>query len=116
MQWRFAGVKAPDADQMRQRLTERYEQFAGALAEQPELERSTREQFNLVVDSITGLIESGALGPGPFIVTLTGNATAGHQPYPGEQQHLQLSVSGAQPTSNAQPGIAALSGARQEGT
>lgn len=75
------------------------------------LERSTREQFSTAADAITGMVESGALGEGPYSVTLTGHATARHSAIEGERQMLTIVVAGkftpAQRSASQQEGALA---------
>lgn len=100
--WRITAAEA-DVEQLRTRLEDEYGLIEPQVREHPTLQRSMREQFNLAVDATTGLIESGALGAGPYTVTLTGHATADHGQVEGERQFVSIDVSGATGLSSGQP-------------
>jgi hypothetical protein len=77
------------ADQLARYLRGAFDQ-----PDDPELERAFEEQYGLAVDAACMLIEAGAAGPGPFIVTLTGHATARHGAVDGQAQQITLSIAG----------------------
>lgn len=83
MSWSIYGLPVPEAGKtVSDSVTAFIEEQSESVRAQFQAEE-VREQVHAAVTVVESLIDSGAVGSGPFIATLAGHANPGHEPQPG---------------------------------